>query len=229
MTDYLRVNFIVEGQTEETFVRDVLQEHLVSRGVLIAVRCVQTGRQRGKIFRGGMTSFARAERDIRRWLAEDPSAYLTTMFDLYRLPVDFPQYVVAKGQHDPYRKVAILEQALAEAIGSHHFIPHIQLHEFEGLLFSDVETIDAALSLHRRPSRLGELQAIKNAFANPEEINEGEETAPSKRLIKLYPGYDKPLFGPQIARRIGLASIRAQCPHFAAWLARLENIRKGIS
>ncbi|HJK29570.1 MAG TPA: DUF4276 family protein, partial [Methanocorpusculum sp.] len=58
----------------------------------------------------------------------------------------------------------------------------------------------------------------------PEEINTSPETAPSKRLKKLYPHYSKTVEGMAIAERIGLAKMRKCCPHFNAWITELEQV-----
>ncbi len=164
-----RLNIIVEGQTEETFVRDVLRDHLAACQVYVSVRRIETGRdqKRSKIHRGGMTSYERAKRDIERWLSEDQTAYLTTMFDLYGLPDDFPNLTEAGRQADPYRKVRLVEEGMAADIQSRRFIAYIQLHEYEGLLFSRVEAIDEVMSIYDR-SRLNDLQNIRNQFDTPE-------------------------------------------------------------
>ena len=223
MSSVVRLNVIVEGQTEETFVRDILQSHLANLGVYTAVRCVEKGRRHGRIHRGGMTTYARAKGDIRRWLLEDLSAYLTTMFDLYGLPADFPGVNQAQSIRDPYQRVRALESGLAADVPSQRFIPHIQLHEFEGLLFSDVQVIDQVLRVHGS-SQLAELAQVRDQFQTPEEIDDGRETAPSKRLKHLYPGYDKVAFGVRIAQRIGLDAIRRECPHFDEWVSKLEAL-----
>lgn len=223
MSDSIRLNIIVEGQAEETFVRDILQEYLADLKVYAIARRVETGRKHSQIYRGGMTSYGKAKRDILRWLSGDQSAYLTTMFDLYKLPRDFPGLKQAGDIRDPYEKVRILESDLAEDIESRRFIPYIQLHEFEGLLFSDVHAIDAVLRTHYGRSQLTMLQEIRAQFRTPEEINDDENTAPSKRLKTLYPAYDKVAFGPRIAQRIGLNVLRQECPHFDEWLSRLET------
>ncbi len=217
-----RVNILVEGQTEETFVRTVLAEPLGRRGVFVSARSIQTGHHRGVIHRGGMTTFAKAERDIRRWLAEDRSALLTTMFDLYHLPGDFPGVDRIRRFRRPDRKVETVENALAATIGDRRFIPYIQLHEFEGLLFSDVTAIDLVLRPYVQRSKLDELQEIRASFRTPEEIDDGDKTAPSKRLLALYPAYDKVALGSLIAGRIGLEIMRNECPHFANWLTKIE-------
>ena len=107
-----RLNFVVEGQTEETFVRDVLAEHLAMHGVYAVARCVETSRTRLKTFKGGMSTYARARGDIERWLKQDHSAYFTTMFDLYGLPDDFPNVGKIKSLDDPHTKAQLIENAM---------------------------------------------------------------------------------------------------------------------
>jgi len=104
-----RLNFIVEGQTEETFVRDNLSVHLAQFGVFVSVRCVITKLTRSAIHRGGMTTFGKARGDIERWLKEDKTAHLTTMFDLYGLPKDFPGITSGQRASDPVARAVMSE------------------------------------------------------------------------------------------------------------------------
>jgi hypothetical protein len=223
--DLPRVNFVVEGQTEETFVRDVLAEYLAPRGVYARARCVETSRTRAWVFRGGMTTYLRAKRDIQRWLSEDQGAYLTTMFDLYRLPDDFPNRPAASRIVDPLAKAEFIERGIAEDIGHRSFLPYIQVHEFESLLFCAPQITDRTLAATPHASKLEELQQIRNTFLTPEHINEGVESAPSKRLIQLYESYRKPVFGPLITQRTGMVVLRESCRHFSQWMERLETLR----
>ncbi|RKZ66138.1 MAG: hypothetical protein DRR16_08715 [Candidatus Parabeggiatoa sp. nov. 3] len=85
--------------------------------------------------------------DVLRWLAEDSTAYLSTFFDLYRLPNDFPQFKEAQKQQEPLQRVNYLETAFENNINHDKFIPYIQLYEFEGLLFSEVQAIDECVTL----------------------------------------------------------------------------------
>jgi hypothetical protein len=232
----IRVNFIVEGPTEEIFVRDVLKEPLallgiyvnprsveVSRKPIKGAKCVKQGKQ-FKIRRGGLLDFDKAKEDINWWIAEDKDAYLTTMFDLYALPENFPNYGEAKRYRDPYKRVEVLEEAFRTEINNTRFIPYIQLHEFEGLLFSDIRAMDEVLSLYHGGSKLSKLSAIRDSFKSPEEINDGEETAPSKRLLNIYESYEKPTDGSRIAKKTGLEVIRRECRHFNNWLTSLEGL-----
>ena len=74
-----------------------------------------------------------ARNDICRWLNDEPQAdtRFTTMFDLYRIPEDFPEYRNTKTATDPYEKVRVLESALGSDLSDSRLLPYIQLHEFE--------------------------------------------------------------------------------------------------
>ncbi len=73
-------------------------------------------------------------------------------------------------------------------------------------------------------SQLDELHQITQKFENPELIDDDPVTAPSKRLLDLYPAYDKRFFGELVAESIGIHQIRSVCPHFNRWIERLEKL-----
>ena len=100
----VRLHFIVEGQTEETFVKQTLTPFLAKYSIWAKVRCVMTSRRRGVKYRGGLTTYRVAKNDIKAWMNDDQKrdARFTTMFDLYGLPTDFPDYEHAVNTHDPY-------------------------------------------------------------------------------------------------------------------------------
>jgi hypothetical protein len=230
----IRLHVIAEGQTEEEFVNSVLSFHLGTFDISTDVRCVETGRRRAnprvgqpaRIYRGGLIDFPRARKDIILWMKEDQNddAYFTTMFDLYALPEDFPGFSDARKQADPYRRVSELESAFGTDISHRRFIPYIQLHEFEALILSDPTKFIPRFVEHA--DKIDDLVAICSGVASPELINDGAESAPSKRIIKYIPDYagSKASAGPLIAKRIGLESIREKCPHFSNWVERLEKL-----
>lgn len=219
-----RVKVLVEGQTEETFVRDVISDHLARKGIFAVARCVETGRKGNKIFRGGMTTYSKMKRELEYWMREDAGAYYTTMFDFYQLPEDFPGYSVLEKFQSPYEKVAHLEKSfLADISLSRRFIPYIQLHEFEALLLADPQKFAIYFDCDRE---IAALDKLCTEFASPELINQGVETAPSKRIIKEITSYGnlKAVAGPIIAQAIGLPMLRAKCQHFDEWLSKLESL-----
>ena len=149
----------------------------------------------------------------------------TTQIDLYGLPKDFPgKKTHRRNPDDPIPYVTALEMAFEDDIGDPRFIAHLQLHEYETLLFADPEVFQLAFDNCDRA--IEELKKIAASFPTIEHIDDGPTTAPSKRIIDLIPAYEgrKPTVGPRIAADIGLPAIRAKCPHFDAWLTRLESI-----
>lgn len=222
-----RLHVTAEGQTEEAFVNRTLKYHLAQFGVFADVRCVLTGAKGAKMFRGGMTDYARAKKDIERWLCEEghnSDVAFTTMFDYYALPSDFPGFVDASKLADPYQKVATIEKAMAADISDWRFIPYIQLHEFEALLFVDPKKFE--IEYFDNPDGIAVLEAVRNNINNPELINQGTTTAPSKRIIDVYPNYEgnKPAIGSMIAHEIGIDALKSACAHFNEWVTKLENL-----
>ena len=146
------------------------------------------------------------------------------MFDFYALPKDFPGYSDAQKLVNPYHKIECIEKALAEDIKDDRFIPYIQLHEFEALLFSD---LDAFLSIYDDKKQA--IESLKTVLSqlpyngNPELINEKRETAPSRRIKKEIPAYDKTI-GSLLADSISIDVICSKCKHFHEWLTKLENL-----
>ncbi|MBI3016034.1 MAG: DUF4276 family protein [Candidatus Tectomicrobia bacterium] len=226
----VRLHFIVEGQTEETFVNRILIPHLANCSVWGKVRCVMTSRKRGVKYRGGLRSYEQAKRDIQLWMKEDqnPDVVFTTMFDLYALPSNFPGYENAHGITDPYGRVSALENAMHKDIGNSRFVPYIQLHEFEALLLADPRKLDWIYLEH--DAAIQNLIQMASEFNSPELIDDGDDAAPSKRIIKEIPEYEgmKVSAGPLVAEKIGLSALRSKCRHFDEWIRKLERLRQGI-
>ena len=147
------------------------------------------------------------------------------MIDLYAFPQgdDSPYTCHIQAISDPYAKIAALERAISSDINHPRFIPYIQLHEFETFLLVNP---DKLITMY--PERQTHITKLKTEIRNinPEEINESNETAPSKRIIKHIPAYasQKAQVGPLVAEEIGLDLLREKCPHFDEWLTKLENI-----
>jgi hypothetical protein len=224
----VRLYLFAEGQTEQTFADISIKPHLAHRNVFMnRPRLIAHARKKGQVHRGGGRNYAPMKDDILRSLKEDSNsdAFFTTMIDLYAIHPDFPGLAESeKLRQDPLKRVEFLEKRFAEDIGDRRFIPYIQLHEYEAYLFSDptcFEYLDAG-----RTKEIEALQAIANQYQTPELINDGQQTAPSKRIIAQFPYYGKAksTFGPQLAERIGLQVIRSKCSHFDKWLARLESL-----
>jgi hypothetical protein len=221
----IRLHVTAEGQTEQAFVKKLLAPHLADFNVFVDGRCVLTSRDKkaSMEYRGGLVSYPKAKADIIDWMKEDGAkeCRFTTMFDLYALPVDFPGFAEAKKIDDPYARVKIVEQAFADDIGDRRFLPYIQLHEFETLILAEPQKLDWEYLEHKIP--ISKLLAMVDK-KNPELVNDGPMTAPSKRILAEIPEYDKTTAGVEVVRQIGLATLRAKCSHFNDWLTLLERL-----
>lgn len=224
----VRLHLLVEGSTEERFVNRVLAPHLGAVGVFADARKVETGRRPGKIYRGGLLSYEQVAKDLQRWMKEDagPDAWYSTMLDLYALPDDFPAFAEAERISDPYHRIERLEAAFAAAIDHRRFIPYLQLHEFEALILTDPSHLDWFFVEASEQQAIDRLIALSASYDSPELIDDGAETAPSKRIIAELPAYArlKATVAPEVVAKIGLERVRERCPHFGAWLAALEQI-----
>ncbi|HEX3628739.1 MAG TPA: DUF4276 family protein [Verrucomicrobiae bacterium] len=225
-----RILVHVEGETEEQFVNEVLSSHLLGLGLNVSVRIVGNARLRER--RGGIKGWNEVRRDITRHLKQDTSCHATTMVDYYALPkagekawpgrthapnLPFEQ----RAPHVETQMEADVRNEMGNDFFPVRFIPFVIMHEFEALLFSDCAAFSRGIG---RPDLQQQFQAIRDIFATPEEINDSPITAPSKRVLQIIPTYQKPFLGPLAALEIGLERMRQECPHFDAWLTRLEQV-----
>ena len=217
---------VCEGQTEAAFVRQVLQAPLAAGNLFVQPRLIQTSPGT----KGGALSRRRVLRALRNLLRGRPDVCVTTFFDLYALPPDFPGRSRASTPADPLIRAAAIESAFHHAVVEEadcrpdRFFPHIQPCEFESLLFSDVTKFGEA-----EPDWMafvGDLQEARRSARSPEHVNDGIDTHPSARLRKLRPRYGKVRHGVAVSARIGLGRMRAECGHFARWLTRVENLTR---
>jgi hypothetical protein len=222
----IRVHVICEGQTEEEFIRHLLAPALLEKQVSLLPSCI------GRVgHKGGNVKLSRLSIDVKERLLRDRQCYCTTLFDYYGLSGDFPGKSEGAPLADIADKQARVVQALskwsADTLGhqsTSRFIPYVQMYEFEGLLFSDPSGVARAIG---RAGTEEDLRKIRSAFSTPEWINDSLDTAPSKRIAKLLPAYDKPEHPLLAALEIGLDTIRRECLLFDAWIKRLEALPAG--
>ena len=207
---------LVEGQTEEGFIKHVVAPHLLNFNTALIPRIVMTKQVLGAPNHKGGGDFQKILADIKRLLHDSNVRAVTTFFDLYRFPRNIPDAL-----DSDFQSAELLEQRIATCVTNRRFRPYVQRHEFEALLFSEPSVV-ARLSLQLPAAK--ELQEQRASFDTVEDINDGPETAPSKRLLKALVGYRKAIQGPAAAEQIGLAKMREVAPRFAQWLEWLESI-----
>jgi hypothetical protein len=212
------LNILVEGQTEKEFVSNLIYPYLLSHGIS-NVRTITIETSPG--FKGGDVRYqARYKPNILQILRGQEDLIVTSFIDFYRLRNDFPYYEESKKLGTVEQKVALIEQGCYEDIRDKRYLPYIQLHEFEGLLFSAPNGFNELFPDLPKANKKELIETIQQ-FPNPELINDRPMFAPSKRLQRLIPEYQKPLYGNMIALENGFHTILARCPRFRNWIETL--------
>ncbi|MFB9932239.1 DUF4276 family protein [Amycolatopsis halotolerans] len=222
MTDPNRLHLLVEGQSELTVAQELLVDHLREAGwatVTVSVVRTQTS---SVTHRGGVSSWAKIHREIQYLLGQKSLTALTTIFDFYGFPADAPG--VSDLPAGPAgRQVEHVEREIAAAVPDRRFLPHLVLHELESWVFAAAEQLS---ELRGEPHLAEQLRADCDAAGGPELVNGGAKTAPSKRLLRYCAGYQKVIEGPLAIAELGVAGLKSRCPHFDAWLSKLEEQAK---
>ncbi len=224
-----RLTVLVEGQTEENFVNQILAPHLYTAGFTY-VSASLMGNARPRSRRGGCPNWDSALKDISNHLLGDPYLIVTTMVDFYRMHDSWPGRQEANARRSAPDTAHTVEKAVLDSVvGSfrnidpRRFVPYVVMHEFEGLLFSDTMRFAGSIG---HPKLSAEFEAIVHQFDSPEDINDSYETSPGHRVKALAPRYQKALDGIQAAQEIGLETIRRKCPVFNSWIQRLEHLAR---
>lgn len=216
-----RVILICEGPTEQAFAKTNLQVPFISKNIYIQSPLI-------KASRGGIVKWSKLKEQIETHLKAEPDAFVTTFIDYYGMydKYQFPQWEEAHTIVDLNQRMEALEQGMLNDINEslrHRFIPYLQLHEFEGLLFNDINIIKNQIPIDDIVG-MTELEKTFADYDNPEMINNNRTTSPSHRLMRIIRGYNKVVYGDILSEAIGLTRIRQKSPRFNNWLTKLESI-----
>lgn len=225
----LILHVLCEGPTEERFVGTVLNPFLRGHDIIVKHMSVSTNRKKGK--RGGLTTFEKIKNDLELLFKQNSNTrncfhIFTTMFDFYALPNDFPKYVEAMKIHDKRGIIDFLEKSFYDEVGNKHFIPYIQLHEFEALLFVDIERLKDDYPKSSR--KIDQLKKETDKISDPEMINNHPDSAPSKRIENALSNeynYNKVKSGPSITQKIGMDRLLEKCMHFRDWIEKIIALK----
>jgi hypothetical protein len=211
-----RVLILTEGQTEEGFIKRVIQPYLWQKDISLEPKIVTTKRVIGGADRKGGGDASKILADIRRLLGDSNAVAVTTFFDFYGFPASLPNTPA-----NAYRDIDLLTQAVEQEVSNIRFKAYLQRHEFEAFLFVDPQT---TAEVAMQPSQAKELLRQRNLFSNVEDINLDPTLAPSKRITSALGRYSKPLTGSLVTQRVGVDRLRAECPRFAIWLSWLASL-----
>ena len=224
-----RFVFIVEGNTEVAFIHKRVIPYLMSKGYrndwfttsipAMYAQKITTNRQLNK--KGGVASFKSLSNEVKK-IAAQRNVLITTLLDFFRLPNNFPNYTTDS------KKISAIEHGVRhgiQGVDPSIFYPYIQRHELETLMYTSMDGFEIVCDEKRE---LDQLRAIVESYDNPEDINSGAETSPSKRLTKIFPKYKKVSDGELIFEALEIDAIRARCPRFNDWIQILEDgLKKG--
>ena len=211
-----RLIVVCEGETEQEFCRTVLGPYLD----------ISIDAPKIKKSKGGIVAWENLVKQIGGHLRE--GVYVSTLIDFYGIKPEhnFPNWEKAQQIKDKYKQLELIEAGMKKAMEERHsdnhhlFIPYLQLHEFEALLFSNKEAL-----FRNFPSAIQALEQVFVEFSNPELINEHPDTSPSQRLKNNIDGYNKVVYGAILADAIGIEAMQARCPHFAEWIEKLKRLQ----
>lgn len=201
----IRIGIAVEDSTEVEFVNRSLLPDLLPSGISVTPVSID-----------GNVTIQRLAREM---------ANLYWSFDAVSSLVDF--YGFQGKNADTVNDLEChirnnVEKYIGDSVTETKLIPYVQIHEFEALLFSDVESF-RHIMVEATSGQINELRQICDKFNTPEDIDDSVWTAPSKRIVSVFPEYRKALHGPLIAETIGVQTIRDRCPRFNGWLKRLSE------
>lgn len=214
-----RLIIVCEGPTENEFCLEVLTPVLLKSDIYVEAPLIKKSN-------GGIVSWPNIKRQIETHLHEG-DASVSMLVDYYGIKdsYNFPGWKESKNIPSLSERWKFLCENMKADISqelANRFIPYIQIHEFESLLFSDISVFNEIFDKTEMDFSI--LEKAIHEFDNPEDINSRPTLAPSKRLISAIPVYEKVLFGNYIASATGLSKIMNRCPLFNQWVTSLMSI-----
>lgn len=217
--------FIVEGDSEEQFVKRILKPYLISKGLPhYGINVIMIEMKGGG---HGVNNIEHLKNTIKPILYYKDQPVITTLIDHYRLNSEtkLPGYNECIKESDIEKRLSKMEEKLNDAVQSiksyRFFIPYIQRHEFETFLFADPEQ-----GFDLEDERIKQAVVdLCNSFASIEDINCTPKGAPSERLKKIYLKYGKKYRkaddAVDIAELTTIEKMLDKCPRFKNWIDTL--------
>ncbi|WP_313163956.1 DUF4276 family protein [Sedimentibacter sp.] len=211
------VYILCEGQTEESFINEVIYPYFLNIGIYIRPIICTTKRTIAKKHKGGVSDYNKIKTELKILCKQHKNEIVTTMFDYYAMPDNTPE--IHHKDSDIYKQIEYIENKITEDINHYNCFFGLMLHEFEGLLFSSPQSFELITDINTTNI----IQDIRDSFDSPEHINNSVETAPSKRLEKLIPNYSKIRNGTIISKEIGIDRLMEECKHFSDWIEKIKT------
>ena len=220
--------FLVEGETEQEFVNRILAPYLVTKGLNTEIRPIMIEKSGGG---HGYSNIEHLKNTIRPVLNRADEPIVTTLIDHYGINSErkLPGYTAITTANTE-KRIQYMEEILQSEIQKikayRFFIPYIQRHEFETLLFANPEV---GFDLEKDKIK-EEVIKLCGEFESIEDINCTPEGAPSKRLERIYEvqkkKYNKVADAVDIIELTGIATVLEKCPRFKNWVEKLISLLK---
>lgn len=207
-----------EGPTEETFINELLYPYFFNIGIVVRPIICTTKKTQLKKYKGGVSDYKKIKNELTILCKSHSNEFITTMFDYYAMPSNTPG--IDNQDADILKQIESIEATINADINMRNFSFHFMLHEFEGILFSN----PTSFNLITDENTVEKVKTIRDEFPTPEHINNSPETAPSKRLEQLIPGYAKVRNGTILSKDMGIDIIVKECPHFRDWIKQITNM-----
>jgi hypothetical protein len=214
----------VEGETELEFINRILIPYLIKKGLNTHIQGIMVTMSGGG---HGFNNIEHFKNTIQPILEYNNQPIITTMIDYYGINSEkkLPHFLECDKLNLIDDKINCLEKSLDEQVQSiksyPFFIPYIQKHEMETLLFANPEE---GFDLEDEEIKEGVLKVCIE-FPNIEDINNSWHTAPSKRLEKIYKNndkkYQKAADAVDIAELTGIETMLKKSPRFEKWVNHL--------
>ena len=200
----------VEGQTEAYFAKYVLGRYLAKHNIKLGE----------PIILGGNVTFARVTGTLA--LLADEYDYATSLYDFYGFQ--------GKEENDTLETLLKKLYADSNICYKNNIYIYLQKYEYEALLFSNLDVMCNYFYDSESEKNLCKRKFVDNLKGKkPEDVNDSIQTAPSKRIKKIYKRYQKIMHGYIIAQEIGIERIRAECPLFNSWVEHLLGLSKTVN
>jgi hypothetical protein len=207
-----------EGQTEESFINNVLYPYFINMNIYVSPIICSTKRTTQRKFKGGVSDYNKIKHELTIICKQHKNEFITSMFDYYAMPANTPG--ISNGETNIYARIEQIQNSINDDIGQPNLFFGLSLHEFEGLLLSE----PSAFKIITTDDIVSKIQSIRDEFETPEHVNNSPETAPSVRLKSLIRDYSKILHGTSIAQATGIDKILDECSHFKKWIEKIRTI-----
>jgi len=114
-----QVYIYCEGQTEESFINEILYPYFFNISIVVCPIICSTKRTAIKKYKGGVSDYKKIKKELSLISKRHPNEYVTTMFDYYAMPCDTPG--ICNNEPDINVRIKQIEQKIDADIARRRF------------------------------------------------------------------------------------------------------------